>query len=242
MAPQEVAMQSHALARPAGLLLVLTFVASVSALASASALAADRPFEKGPPVGDLRKVGTVHLTTSCSPDVQKDFAVGTALLHSFFYSEARRVFIDVAAQDPTCAMAQWGIAMTWWHPIWAAPSAEDLAQGRQAIERAHAIGGKTDLERGYITALSAFYAEPMQTADVEGGQSCHGPTGGGMHMARALAYEKAMEELFTRHPQDVEVAAFYSLALRRFRSRVAPRRSWSPSSRRIRIIPASSTT
>jgi tetratricopeptide (TPR) repeat protein len=166
-----------------------------------------------PAIGDLRKVGTTHLRTSCAPDVAPDFAAGVALLHSFFYEEARRVFTDVAARDASCAMAQWGIAMTWWHPIWTPPRAEERAAGRAAIDKARSIGGRTGMERGYIDALAAYYADPPPAAAGPVGQSCHGPTGGGDHAARARAYELAMEKVYAAHPRDVEVATFYALAL-----------------------------
>jgi len=59
-----------------------------------------------------------------------------ALLDSFFYEEARRIFTSVAEQDPKCAMAQWGIAMTWWHPIWTPPTPDEMSAGEAAIEKA----------------------------------------------------------------------------------------------------------
>ncbi len=164
-------------------------------------------------LGDLRKVGTVRLPVSCAADVRKDFARGAALLHSFFYDEARRSFTEIAAKDPRCAMAHWGIAMTWWHPIWTPPNAEEKASGRAAIEKAKALGGKSEIERGLIAALDAFYTTPVPGPAGEIGQSCHGPTGGSDHAARALAYEKAMEKLYARHADDVEVGALYALAL-----------------------------
>jgi tetratricopeptide (TPR) repeat protein len=166
-----------------------------------------------PRVGDLRKVGTVRLVTSCAASVRTDFERATALLHSFFYDEARRSFADVAAKDPKCAMAHWGVAMSWWHPIWAAPTSDDMKAGQAAIAKAKAIGGGTPLERGYIAALDQFYATPASPGTGEMGQSCHGPTGGGDHPARAAAYEKAMATLFEQHPDDVEVATFYALGL-----------------------------
>src|SRR5215468_6894752 len=92
-----------------------TFIlaASFAAFAALNAQSATTPEP-----GDLRGVGKVTFPITCSPEVQSDFARGVALLHSFFYEEARRVFTSVAERDPKCAMAQWGIAMTWWHPIW----------------------------------------------------------------------------------------------------------------------------
>lgn len=167
-----------------------------------------------PTIGDLRKTGTVHLTTSCAPAVQEDFEHATALLHSFFYDEARRVFTQVATRDPKCAMAQWGIAMTEWHPLWTPPAPEEMKAGQEAIAKAKALGGKTDLERGYIASLEGFYgAATVPGAAGEVGLSCHGSTGGGDHPARAAAYEKAMEQLYAQHPNDVEVATFYALSL-----------------------------
>ena len=185
----------------------------LSAAALAAQAVAVAPPASQPPVGDLNKVGTVHLATSCAPAVRQDFAQAVALLHSFFYDEARRRFEGVAAKDPSCAMAQWGIAMTLWHPLWSPPSDEERKAGQAAQEKARALGGKTDLERGYIAALDAYYADPKAAAPGEIGQSCHGPTGGTDHAARASAYEAAMGRLFAQHPRDIEVASFYALAL-----------------------------
>ena len=169
--------------------------------------------DRAPALGDMRKTGTVHMATSCAPAVQEDIEHATALLYSFFYDEARRVFTDISTRDPKCAMAQWGIAMTLWHPLWTPPSPEEMTAGREAIAKAKAIGGKTDLERGYIASLEGFYGATAQGASGEVGLSCHGSTGGGDHPARAAAYEKAMEQLYAKHPDDVEVATFYALSL-----------------------------
>jgi tetratricopeptide (TPR) repeat protein len=198
--------------------LLVTLVIALALAGDAVNAAADALPAAGGKLGDLRAVGSVRLRTSCRPDVQAGIERATALLHSFFYDEARRVFSEVAAQDSGCAMAQWGIAMTYWHPIWTPPSDDERAAGRQALDRARAIGGRTDIERGLIAALSAYYADPAAAAAApsgtgEGGQSCHGLTGGADHAARAAAYEKAMERLFAEHPGDVEVASFYALAL-----------------------------
>ena len=86
-----------------------------------------------PALGDLSRVGSVHFPTTCDPVVQKEFERGLALLHSFFYEEARRVFTSVAEKDPECAIAQWGIAMSYWHPIWTPPDSSELAAGRAAL-------------------------------------------------------------------------------------------------------------
>src|SRR5207237_283059 len=59
-----------------------------------------------PEPGDLRAAGKVEFPISCTPSVQSEFSRGVALLHSFFYEEARRVFASVAERDPKCAMAR----------------------------------------------------------------------------------------------------------------------------------------
>ena len=61
-----------------------------------------------------QRLGTVHFDTSCEAAVQSEFDRGVALLHSFWFSAAIDSFNKVVAKDPGCAMAQWGIAMSWW--------------------------------------------------------------------------------------------------------------------------------
>src|SRR5881398_2271331 len=129
----------------------------VVTLASSLLAVRDVKSATGPEPGDLRAAGKVNFSISCLPAVQSDFNRGVALLHSFFYEEARRVFTSVAEQDPKCAMAQWGIAMTWWHPIWTPPTPEEMSAGKAATEKAMAMKAGTDLERGFITALDAYY-------------------------------------------------------------------------------------
>ena len=108
---------------------------------------------------DLRSAGTVDFPVSCSAAVQPDFNRAVALLHSFFYEEARRIFTTIADRDPNCAMAQWGIAMTWWHPIWTPPNPDEMRAGKAAAATAMAMAMQagTDRERRFITALSAYY-------------------------------------------------------------------------------------
>src|SRR5438093_10320313 len=163
-----------------------------------------------PEPGDLRAAGKVDFPISCTPAVQSEFARGVALLHSFFYEEARRIFTSVAEQDPKGAMAQWGIAMTWWHPIWTPPTPDEMSAGKAAIEKAMGMKAGSDLERGFITALNAYYNTPDGPATGEVGQSCHGPVG---PRDRVIAYEKAMRTLYERYPDDVETQAFYALAV-----------------------------
>jgi tetratricopeptide (TPR) repeat protein len=163
-----------------------------------------------PEPGDLRAAGKVEFPVSCMPAVQSEFSRGVALLHSFFYEEARRVFTSVAERDPKCAMAQWGIAMTWWHPIWTPPTPAEMSAGKGAIEKAMAMNAGTDRERAFITALNVYYNTPDSSNAGAVGQSCHGPVG---PRERVIAYEKAMHQLRDKYPDDFEIQAFYAFAV-----------------------------
>ena len=88
--------------------------------------------------GELEGLGKVNFPTTCS-GVDAEFTRAVALLHSFGYEEARRAFEEVAAKDPACGMAYWGIAMTWYHPIWAPPNPRELAAGAAAAKKAAAL-------------------------------------------------------------------------------------------------------
>ncbi len=143
------------------------------------------------------KLGTVHFPTSCSADVASEFTRAVALLHSFGYEESRLAFQSVAQKDPACGMAHWGIAMTYYHPVWSPPTPDELASGAAAARRAEDLGAKTDRERGYIASIATFYRD---SAQVDQG-------------ARALAYSKALEELSGHFPDDHEATIFYALSL-----------------------------
>ena len=163
-----------------------------------------------PEPGDLRAAGKVDFPISCTPAVQSEFARGVALLHSFFYEEARRIFTSVAEQDPKCAMAQWGIAMTWWHPIWTPPTPDEMSAGKAAIAKAMRMTAGTDRERGFINALNVYYNTPDSSTAGAVGQSCHGPVG---PRDRVIAYEKAMRQLYDKYPDDFEAQTFYAFAI-----------------------------
>jgi len=186
-------------------------VVAIVALLTVSSSMASTPEDKPPSVGDLRKSGTVRLEITCTPEVTDDFQTALALLHSFFYEEARRRFEDVARRDPNCAMAWWGAAITSYHPLWAPPTPAEMAEGIAAVEKAKAIGGKTDLERGLIAAVDAYFRSADTPAEAGPlAQSCHGPRA---HGARAEAFKTALEKLHGDYPDNLEVTVFYTLAL-----------------------------
>src|SRR5471032_718811 len=64
--------------------------------------------------GAAEKLGTVHFATTCRPSVAPQFNRAVALLHSFEFGASIRAFNEVLAADSTCAMADWGIALSRW--------------------------------------------------------------------------------------------------------------------------------
>ena len=107
-------------------------------------------------------------------------------------------------------MGQWGVAMTWSHPLWAAPTENELKAGLDAVQKAEAAGAKTQRERDYIAAVAAYSRAGQGPASGAVGQSCHGPTDQG---TRRAAFAKAMERLHATYPDDIEAAAFHALSL-----------------------------
>ncbi len=143
-----------------------------------------------------QQIGSVHFATSCAKPVQTNFQRAVALLHSFQYEQARAAFQEIAKQDPRCAMAQWGIAMSHYHGLW---ENGDTAAGREAIGKAQQIAHTatvTARERAYIDALSEIYREDGKSA-YEHGQ----------------AFEQKMAELQSSYPDDSEAAIFHALTL-----------------------------
>ncbi len=147
--------------------------------------------------GNRIELGRVNFPISCSAQLQTQFNRGIAWMHSFEYEEAEKVFSQIAAADPKCAMGYWGIAMSRYHPIWAPPSDADLRAGLEAIEKAQLAGAPTQRERDYIEAAKAFYTDTEKTG----------------HGARARAFSDAMGRLYERYHTDNEAAVFYSLTL-----------------------------
>lgn len=148
--------------------------------------------------GDPEKLGTVHFPVSCNAEAQAQFQRAVALLHSFWWQEAATAFTAVAQTDPSCAMSYWGSAMTLLqNPFTWPPAPQVLQEGLVIVEKAKAIEAKTQRERDYIAAIAVFYKD-ADTVD---------------HRTRVLAYEKAMEQVYLRYPEDREAAIFYALAL-----------------------------
>ncbi|MEA2875669.1 MAG: hypothetical protein QOF14_865 [Hyphomicrobiales bacterium] len=144
------------------------------------------------------KLGKLSFPTSCDPKVQAEFERGVAMIHSYWFLVARRTFEGVLKQDPTCAMAYWGVAIDLLNNVFVAPPQRvDADAAWAALEKAREIGAKTPRERDWIEALSAYYRDHDKT-----------PVN-----VRLANYNKAMEQLVQRYPDDYEAQVFYALTL-----------------------------
>src|SRR5262249_43750381 len=141
--------------------------------------------------------GKVGFPASCDPKVQARFERGVALLHSFWFPEGRKAFLEVLEADPSCSIAYWGLGVNrLLNPFGGQPQEKVLLEGQAAVDKGLAAPTKTQRERDYIEAVAAFYSHDRAP-----------------WRERTLRYEKAMEQLAARYPQDSEAAIFYALAL-----------------------------
>jgi len=144
------------------------------------------------------QLGTVHFPVSCAQSVRKPFERGVALLHSFWYEEAEKEFLDIAKDDPHCAMAHWGVAMSLWHQLWDNPDEKVVKRGLKEVKTGEKLGKKsTPREKAYFAAAKAFYSNSKTLK----------------HDARAKVYSDAMKTVYEAYPDDHEAAAFYGLSL-----------------------------
>jgi tetratricopeptide (TPR) repeat protein len=145
-----------------------------------------------------KRFGTIQFKTSCSAATQNDFNLAIALLHSFEYDEAEKVFAKIIDKEPGCAMAYWGVAMCNYHQVWPSPPTPDeLEKGHKAISIARHLTQKSKKETDYIDAMALFYKD-WNTTD---------------HRERSFNFRGAMEKMYKAYPGDKEVAIFYALIL-----------------------------
>jgi tetratricopeptide (TPR) repeat protein len=146
---------------------------------------------------DAGDLGRIDFPTSGKPEAQKPFLRGTLLLHSFEFDDAAEEFREAQKLDPNYAMAYWGEAMTYNHPLWMERD-RDAALGalkRLAPTREERFAkAPTEREKAYLDAVETLYAE-------------------GEKADRDRAYAESMRRLHEKHLEDLEAASFYALSL-----------------------------
>ena len=142
--------------------------------------------------------GDVNFTLSCRYDLRETFNLGLSLIHSFEYAEAEKAFVSVLDQAPDCLMAYWGTAMSILnHPLSFNQNPKALERGEALLKIAHTLTANNEREQDYIDAVSVYFKD-WQTIDTK---------------TRKLNYASKMAELYSKYPEDVETAVFYSLAV-----------------------------
>ncbi len=143
------------------------------------------------------QVGRVKFATSCDPRVQPLFETGVAMLHSFWYSAAEKTFRDVLAKDPSCSIANWGIAAILMSNPLAGQGAtqKGAADAQVAIDHGRRVAAKTQRERDYIEAVATYYEDWSNRGE----------------RARQQTRAKAFEDLAARYPDDDEARIFSAL-------------------------------
>ncbi|HEY6641424.1 hypothetical protein [Povalibacter sp.] len=146
---------------------------------------------------DHDALGKVDFPVSCSTQAQAGFDRALALLHHMTYPQAHAAFEQVAATDPECAMARWGIAMTLFQPLWPTrPGPEARQAGWAAVQKAKSLHPQADREGLFIAAAEAFFLDPAATD----------------YWVRIRRWEQAQQKAYEALPQDPEAAVFYALA------------------------------
>lgn len=151
----------------------------------------------GPASAQADRLGTIAFPTSGGAVAQPDFIRGVLLLHSFEYQDALAAFRRAQQQDPGFAMARWGEAMTWNHPLWNEQwpdSARAALRTLGPTPAARQARAGTDKERAWLGAVEVLYGE-------------------GPKARRDTLYSQALADMLQRWPADDEIRTFYALSL-----------------------------
>src|SRR6201998_1507928 len=144
-----------------------------------------------------QQLGNVHFATSCNDTAQRRFDRAMRYQHSFWYQQSKEIYETALQGDPHCAIAYWGIALSLWNNPHGPPPAPNLAPALAAIEKAKAIGAKTERERDFIDALAGLYTA-YDKVD---------------YRVRLQKYLEAMAALAAKYPDDDEAQIFYAITL-----------------------------
>ncbi|OXS15721.1 hypothetical protein CGX12_07450 [Zobellella denitrificans] len=144
------------------------------------------------------QLGKVAFSVSCQAQAAALVERGMALLHHMTYEGAEAEFARAAELDPGCAMAYWGQAMSYIHPLWSdPPSRERYQQGAALIDKARAAGAASELEQAFIAAVAAYYRHEWEPDE----------------RPRLASFAEGWRLAYDAMPEEHEVMSFYALAL-----------------------------
>jgi tetratricopeptide (TPR) repeat protein len=142
-------------------------------------------------------LGRIDFPTSGSSAAQAHFVQAVLLLHSFEYADAREEFQAASKIEPGFAMAYWGEALTYTHPVWVqqdVPAARAVLARLASTPEGRLALAPTEREKDYLRSVEVLY-------------------GSGDKVARDIAYANAMERMMKKYPDDLEAASLYAVAL-----------------------------
>lgn len=142
-------------------------------------------------------LGNAKLDVTGNELAKEFFDKGLLLLHSFEYEDAKEAFISAQETDSTMAMAYWGEAMTYNHPLWRQQNYE------KAIAALLNLGETKEIR---LTKVSSQLEKDLfQSVEILYGE--------GSKHERDVAYSNYLSGLYEKYSDDQEVAAFYAISL-----------------------------
>ncbi|MEX0891760.1 MAG: hypothetical protein WEB88_06270 [Gemmatimonadota bacterium] len=145
-----------------------------------------------------QQLGSVEFSVQCNAEAQQRMNTAVAMLHSFWFPEARRTFEAVVEADPGCGIAYWGVAMSHFgNPMAGGAGPDQQALGWEAAQRARSLGARSDRDHAFIDAAVALF-EGHERAD---------------NRTRMRAYEAALAAVVERNPDDREATIFHRIMM-----------------------------
>ena len=143
---------------------------TLAALVATAPMLAQAPAPHDHSAAGTDQIGgdSVSFLTSCAPALRQDFNRAVTLLHSFWFAQAIAAFEAVAAKDPSCAIAHWGVALSrWGNPFAGLRSPQQIELGRAAIQKATDAYDRRYAEIGRGEGSPAVKAEQREKAKAE---------------------------------------------------------------------------
>jgi tetratricopeptide (TPR) repeat protein len=143
------------------------------------------------------KIGVVDFPSGCAGGAGALVERGVAFLHHMMYANARLVFAMASKEDPNCALAYWGEAMTHIHPLWPdRPSADAIATGESLVAKIKLSTTHSDREAAYAATTGAYFQDGAKLTEEE----------------RLARFEAAWKHVAQTNPEDLEAQAFFALS------------------------------
>jgi len=137
--------------------------------------------------------------TSSVPDVQAFFDQGMQMKYAFAEMDAARSFREASRRDPACAICFWGEAWAWGSALNTPMQPMSAPHAYAAAQKALALAnGARPVERALIEAIAVRYVAAFDPAT----QRTHDE-----------AYARAMQRVYERYSNDLDVATVYAEAL-----------------------------